>query len=274
MAGSGVSKAESSISEAVLSADAGNVQLQVFFIRHGQTDANLNHILQGQMDTTLNAEGERQAQKCNQVTLHEISFDLIYSSDLRRCIRTRDLAFANHIEVVRTDPIKLGRLLRTTQDFRERDCGEYQGREVSEVSREIQRKGLSWQDLLEPQDQFDARLDRGWTTFLAELVDLEMSTSTPPSKCKRAAIISHGGAISTLVAALVNKYKYTVSDAIPVSKIKGFSNTSITVVNISLNRYGKPCPGSIVVFNNVDHLSDFTAVENADQIIVDKAGRV
>ena len=56
-------------------------------MRHGETQANVERIFQGQMDTLLNARGQRQAREVAAM-LGEQSFDAIYSSDLRRCADT------------------------------------------------------------------------------------------------------------------------------------------------------------------------------------------
>src|ERR671914_1678559 len=39
----------------------------LYYIRHGETDWNAGHRLQGQADTPLNAAGEGQAQRCGEI---------------------------------------------------------------------------------------------------------------------------------------------------------------------------------------------------------------
>ena len=60
---------------------------QILLIRHGQTDANLHHIVQGQSDTSLNETGRRQAKKVA-MELKEYKANLIISSDLKRAKET------------------------------------------------------------------------------------------------------------------------------------------------------------------------------------------
>lgn len=64
-------------------------------VRHGETDENLNGILQGQLDTRLNDLGLRQAQ-CVAERLKHDHFDLILSSDLSRTMRTAELIAEHH----------------------------------------------------------------------------------------------------------------------------------------------------------------------------------
>ena len=56
---------------------------RVFFVRHGETDANRTKIIQGHLDTPLNAVGFSQAMSLAN-TLREVAFGLALSSDLKR----------------------------------------------------------------------------------------------------------------------------------------------------------------------------------------------
>ena len=60
----------------------------IYLIRHGQTDYNLNGIVQGSgVDTSLNATGRMQAQAFYE-TYKDIPFDKIYASALKRTVET------------------------------------------------------------------------------------------------------------------------------------------------------------------------------------------
>lgn len=61
---------------------------QIYIVRHGETNENLNHIIQGQTDSVLNETGKMQAKKISQ-RLKNIKFDNVFSSDL---LRTRETA--------------------------------------------------------------------------------------------------------------------------------------------------------------------------------------
>lgn len=52
--------------------------------RHGETDYNRSKIIQGHLDTPLNAEGEAQAGVVARYLAQTTSFDAMYSSDLQR----------------------------------------------------------------------------------------------------------------------------------------------------------------------------------------------
>ena len=65
-------------------------------VRHGETQSNKLHILQGQMDTLLSENGKEQArQLSSHLSSFNISFDLVFSSDLTRAIETAQMIVDN-----------------------------------------------------------------------------------------------------------------------------------------------------------------------------------
>ena len=60
------------------------------FIRHGETDWNLQGKFQGQTDTLLNEVGIEQAARASHVVSH-LGIDLIISSKLKRAIKTAEI---------------------------------------------------------------------------------------------------------------------------------------------------------------------------------------
>lgn len=64
---------------------------RVYLVRHGETDANRDGIIQGQLNTPLNDLGRKQASLVGE-GLRSIPFDIAYSSDLDRATNVRFLA--------------------------------------------------------------------------------------------------------------------------------------------------------------------------------------
>jgi alpha-ribazole phosphatase len=104
--------------------------LRLILVRHGQTDANLNRMLQGQSDGELNAAGIQQAEELGR-HLKNFRIDQIIASTMRRA---RDTAAAiakyHHLSVT------------TTPLIAEWNCGVLDG-----VSAEVFRKKLQESDV-------------------------------------------------------------------------------------------------------------------------------
>jgi hypothetical protein len=70
-------------------------QTRVYIVRHGETEENKQKIIQGHLDTILNSEGERQADLVAKA-LKDISFDVAYSSNLKRATDTAKRILVHH----------------------------------------------------------------------------------------------------------------------------------------------------------------------------------
>ena len=63
--------------------------MNLYYIRHGQSEANINNIWSGQLDSLLTSEGRIQAKEAGDKALSEgLRFDKIYSSPLKRAYDT------------------------------------------------------------------------------------------------------------------------------------------------------------------------------------------
>lgn len=96
----------------------------IYLIRHGQTDYNLQGIVQGSgIDSDLNETGRKQAQLFYEAYRH-VDFDHIYTSELKR----------THQSV---EPfIKQGRQWSVLQELNEINWGIFEGKESSPQTRE------------------------------------------------------------------------------------------------------------------------------------------
>jgi len=65
--------------------------MKLYVIRHGESQANVEHVYCGQMDSPLTALGRQQAKQAGKF-LKGIPFDKVYSSPLSRAVDTAKLA--------------------------------------------------------------------------------------------------------------------------------------------------------------------------------------
>jgi probable phosphoglycerate mutase len=92
-------------------------------IRHGETAWNAERRLQGHTDTPLNAKGERQARQMAQALKDaEITFDALYTSDLKRAADTANAVVQLFAVQAQVDSA-----------LRERHFGALQGLSISEA---------------------------------------------------------------------------------------------------------------------------------------------
>jgi broad specificity phosphatase PhoE len=100
--------------------------MKIYLVRHGQTDYNLNDLIQGWVDIELNENGIKQSMELGE-KLKDIKFDVIYSSDLKRAIQTSEII--NKINKFKSSIILDSRL-------REQNMGDWEGKKSSIIINE------------------------------------------------------------------------------------------------------------------------------------------
>jgi len=211
-----------------------------YLARHGETDENLQHIVQGQLDTQLNAHGIRQAKRIAE-RLASISFDFVYSSDLARAKKTADLIFEQRpsVEVL------------MVADLRERYMGSLQG--------------LKYPRTLPPdveqEELFVARIMKWWDSLVCRLLELESSPNTPE---RMVLIVSHGAWMGSLLKHLKGDRGYEIKSQ-PVDILDKrpwyLENGSLQVIRVNRGEGGKP-KGVIIKWGDVEHLKGTAMVGN------------
>lgn len=199
--------------------------LEIWFIRHGQTDWNLNGLIQGASDTDLNETGRLQAERLRQ-RLAGTHFDAVWASDLKRAMQTAQIALPGHVIV--PEP-----------RLRELNAGEVEGRSfvsLPEETRAVWSALWTGDSTVRPPggESYQQVLDRV-RLWLAEL----------PSRGRVAAVV-HGGVVHAAVRHTLGQY-----DGWRAGPSMRFANTSISEVHLSGGRY------SIVRLNDHAHLEGF-----------------
>ncbi|GAA5904909.1 histidine phosphatase family protein [Sporobolomyces salmoneus] len=177
----------------------------VTILRHGETDHNKAGIIQGHLDTPLNAQGEAQARHTAKwFKENRIKFGRAYSSDLSRARLTAQLIMAEQegdVELVQDERI------------RERFLGNLQGK----------RRGDPGTDrsTVEPADKLRARLFSFWDDLFPSISpssSTPQSTTTPTREDEeeplQVLVASHGASIREFIQALISERseEYEVND--------------------------------------------------------------
>ena len=95
----------------------------LYIIRHGQTEMNSRHVLQGRSDFALNEAGFAQAKEAAE-RLRGVRFDRVYSSPLRRAVQT-------------AEQIAPGAEILLDERLIEMDYGPYEGADLHNLPPEI-----------------------------------------------------------------------------------------------------------------------------------------
>ena len=167
--------------------------MRIFFIRHGQTEWNARHRIQGgTVEIDLNADGVCQVEAAaDGVSRAGLSFDRIYSSPFRRAMHTAEIICSR----VGGTPIPDDRI-------HEINFGEYEGTPYLDG-------GFCDDNIRAAFEDPPAYVPRGGETFeqvLARVRDfLETELKPLEGSCRAALVVAHGGVLHA-VAALVLGY--------------------------------------------------------------------
>jgi broad specificity phosphatase PhoE len=106
--------------------------MEIILVRHGETDWNVAEVFRGRIDVPLNAAGIKQAELLGDY-LCGVAVDAVYSSPLKRALKTAEAIARHHALEVNTAPGLI--------DF---DYGEWQGLSHQEVRDRYQRLYTGW----------------------------------------------------------------------------------------------------------------------------------
>jgi len=133
--------------------------MRLILVRHGETQENVDDIMQGQIPGHLTRKGINQAKKLGK-RLSKEHFDIIYSSDLLRCKDTLKEIRKYHPKT----------RVRYAKELRERKFGVWEGRSHQEIDSHLAKRGIKWHDWKpsggENSDQMTNRIKR----FLNKMV--------------------------------------------------------------------------------------------------------
>ena len=158
--------------------------LRIYLARHGQTDWNADHRLQGATDTVLNGAGREQAAKLAE-RLRGLKMDAVYSSTLRRSLET-------------ANTVRGSVPLEALAGLNERRLGMFEGRRVDATdpvaAREYARRSQEPDDTLDGGESLTQFFDRVRSTVMA------IRSQRPSGTIL---IVGHGGTNQMIVRALL-----------------------------------------------------------------------
>ena len=105
---------------------------EIVLVRHGETEWNVEEIFRGRIDVELNETGIKQAQLLAEY-LRDVNVEAVYSSPLRRALRTAEIIAGSQQLEVKVAPALI--------DF---DYGEWQGLPHQEVKEKYKELYIKW----------------------------------------------------------------------------------------------------------------------------------
>ena len=108
--------------------------MALYFVRHGQTDWNLQRRFQSSSDVPLNVTGISQAQNISkEFKKRNLDFKAVYSSPLQRAVDTAKFIVAGSDLTIKLEPT-----------FVELNLGAYEGRFEAELSQQFGESYHAW----------------------------------------------------------------------------------------------------------------------------------
>ncbi|KFA58765.1 hypothetical protein A9G34_10205 [Gilliamella sp. Choc4-2] len=216
--------------------------INLYLIRHGQTQWNIKDQMQGSKNSPLTEQGILGAKLTGQY-LKNVPFIQAYSSTQQRAMETRDYIVNENNIAIPTFELA---------DLREMDFGIWEGKHVPTLKQEVPEFNIY---LTEPAN-FDASVNQGenYLDILGRMKQaLNIIVKNAPQNTGDILVVSHGTVLRILLCVL-NGGDWRLhrdEDYFP-----RMLNTSISVVNYKQGNEQSEGKFTVKFFNNVDHLAD------------------
>ncbi|MFZ1250736.1 MAG: histidine phosphatase family protein [Candidatus Microsaccharimonas sp.] len=172
--------------------------MDLYIVRHGETDANKNGVVQGWVDTTLNAKGIKQAKEVAMGFSKPI--DAIFSSDLQRASKTASFFREKYPDI----PYK------EDERLRERNFGDAGGQH---------RDTYDWEGFWASSEDIstipNAETLRDFTNRLREFLEYLKTTGY-----SSVLLVTHGGAINRIKGIIDPTHEHQTHANASVSHLK------------------------------------------------------
>jgi alpha-ribazole phosphatase len=154
--------------------------MNIYLVRHGETEENRNKYYYGNLDVSLNECGRNQAMKAGEKLKH-ITFDKVYISERTRTMETARLALGNDITIVSDGRIN------------EMGFGIFEGKSYKEIKtlypNECRQWEENWKDFAPSGGESYRCFYERVENFMDELVN-----DSP----ENVLVVTHGGVIKSI----------------------------------------------------------------------------
>jgi broad specificity phosphatase PhoE len=177
--------------------------MEIFFVRHGETEWNRKELLQGTTDVPLSETGMLQAKETAK-KLKGNEFDAVYVSPLQRALQTAEILLGKKGGIV------------IEQRLRERHFGKFEGEAMHTYNRHIENNPEFNPEQAETREEVKARV----SDFFNDCIR---------SGKKRILVVAHGGVFSAFLMQMFGLSREKSRDY----RLK---NCEMCVIKVSENR--------------------------------------
>ena len=150
--------------------------MNIYFVRHGQTEENVKSTYFGALECDLNNVGIEQAKSCGDL-LRNIKFSRVYISERNRTLQTAKI-IASHEEFIKDSRIN------------ERDFGSFEGKSYEEINalypEEVEKWNENWKEFSPPKGESFVKFYERVKAFMEHLKELHE---------ENVLVVTHGGVI-------------------------------------------------------------------------------
>ncbi|MBW9157029.1 alpha-ribazole phosphatase [Clostridium tagluense] len=180
--------------------------MNIYLLRHGQTEENRRGSYYGNLDVSLNAIGISQGNKAN-VFFNDIKLDRVYVSDKKRTTEMANLVLGqSEIQVIQDNRIN------------ETNFGDFEGKTYEEIKTLYPKECLCWQnnwmEFVPPRGESYIQLCERVKSFMEDIKKLEYDNIL---------ICTHSGVIRAI-------YCYVMNENIDLFWKFGCKNGDISVI--------------------------------------------
>lgn len=154
---------------------------KIILIRHGESKLNVEGVYYGILNPELTEKGKEQAKKTREI-LKNISYEKIYTSDLKRAIETAEIVNYKELEI------------SIDEELRELNFGIFEGRSYEELlekyPEELKKSQKNWENYNYITGESVLELQKRTINFIEKKIDLEKDT----------VLVTHWGVINTILS--------------------------------------------------------------------------
>lgn len=167
--------------------------MNIYFLRHGETDENKNRYYYGKMDVSLNSNGIEQCKRAGEI-LKNISFDRIYVSDRKRTLQTANIV----MDMSSVKRYSAGEIISDSR-INEMCFGDFEGKTYEEIKETFPKEcslwERDWKNFSPPHGESYVDFFRRVRGFMDDILSVSFDNVL---------VVTHGGVIRTSYCAVLD----------------------------------------------------------------------